>query len=178
MEVWWWDIKNQISCSNVQSFHDTGIDIDWEYPAQRGGVAADKANFVLLLQQLKETLQPIDKLVTIAVGAARQSASVSYNIPEVVKHVDFINLMTYDLHGSWDGVTGLMIHMFKHYILLHLWMLQSRNPQSLVQQLEGFKFGLKRWCLCEVLAVKRMSKGEAHRWNSNLWQNIYVSKRK
>ena len=32
-----------------------GIDIDWEYPvsSDRGGAAADKVNFVLLLQELK-----------------------------------------------------------------------------------------------------------------------------
>lgn len=47
------------------------------------------------------------KLLTIAVAVVEASASLSYDIPNVAKNVDFINLMTYDLHGSWDGVTGI-----------------------------------------------------------------------
>jgi GH18 family chitinase len=33
-----------------------GIDIDWEYPVadDRGGVAEDKANYVLLLKEMRE----------------------------------------------------------------------------------------------------------------------------
>ena len=31
-----------------------GLDIDWEYPAQRGGSPQDKVNFVTLLKEVRE----------------------------------------------------------------------------------------------------------------------------
>jgi hypothetical protein len=64
-------------------------------------------NFILLLKELKKTLAGAGKLLTIAVGATETSASQSYDIPSVAATVDFINLMTYDLHGTWDAKTGI-----------------------------------------------------------------------
>ena len=29
-----------------------------------------------------------------------------YDVPEVVKYVDFLNVMTYDFHGHWEGEVG------------------------------------------------------------------------
>lgn len=81
--------------------------MDWEYPSQRGGnIASDKENFVLLLAELKRTLAPYGKLIAVAVGATEKSASISYDIPKLVEHVDFVNLMAYDMHGSWEPLTG------------------------------------------------------------------------
>lgn len=85
----------------------TGIDVDWEYPAQReGAVDADKDNFILLLAELRQALDLHQKLLSIAVGSSEKSASTSYNIPRMAALVDFVNLMSYDLHGSWDVKTG------------------------------------------------------------------------
>lgn len=71
-------------------------------------MAVDKDNFILLLEELKQVLQPYNKLLTLAVGATEKSASISYDIPKLVRNVDFVNLMSYDLHGSWNSFTGLI----------------------------------------------------------------------
>lgn len=39
-------------------------------------------------------------------ASAEFSASRSYDIPRVSAALHFINVMTYDMHGSWDPYTG------------------------------------------------------------------------
>ncbi len=71
-----------------------------EYPASRGGKPEDKRNFVLLLQELKEAFLPKGYLLTAAVSAGKYFADPAYDIPQVSKYLDIINVMTYDYHGN------------------------------------------------------------------------------
>ncbi|XP_055374479.1 probable endochitinase [Condylostylus longicornis] len=92
----------------VLKYNFDGIDMDWEYPAQRGGdVAVDKANFVNWLKEFRTEVDKHGLLLTAAVASAEFSASQSYDIPKLSKYLDFINIMAYDLHGSWDDITGI-----------------------------------------------------------------------
>jgi len=68
---------------------------------------------VLLLQALKTALSAQGKLLSVAVAASSISASISYDIPNVSANVDFINLMTYDLHSAWDSNTGINAPLFQ-----------------------------------------------------------------
>ncbi|RZC36321.1 Glyco hydro 18 domain containing protein, partial [Asbolus verrucosus] len=82
-----------------------GIDVDWEYPAQRGGKSSDKKNFVDMLKVLRKKLKANGNyLLTIAVGSSPDSSS--YDVSKIVGLVDYINVMTYDFHGASDGKTG------------------------------------------------------------------------
>nr|XP_042910581.1 chitinase-3-like protein 1 isoform X1 [Parasteatoda tepidariorum]XP_042910582.1 chitinase-3-like protein 1 isoform X2 [Parasteatoda tepidariorum] len=83
-----------------------GLDMDWEYPANRGGKPEDKENFVALLRELKAAFASHGYLLTAAVSAGVKTMDTAYNIPEVSKYLDFINVMAYDLHGSWEKVVG------------------------------------------------------------------------
>lgn len=51
-------------------------------------------------------------LLSAAVAAAEASASQSYDIPQVSQYLDFINVMAYDLHGSWDSSVGINAPMY------------------------------------------------------------------
>lgn len=86
------------------------MDVDWEFPVQRDGESArshDKLNFVLLLEAMSKVLRSAGKTLTVAVGATRYRGDISYDVPGIVRNVDFINLMTYDFSGSWDPKTGM-----------------------------------------------------------------------
>lgn len=80
----------------VDEFGIDGIDIDWEYPGSAvAGIsssAADPANFVLLLKEIREAL-PDGHLLTLASGAS----GTGLLFKELLPYVDYINIMAYDL---------------------------------------------------------------------------------
>lgn len=101
-------------CKSLVAFYNLdGIDIDWEYPgyAEHGGTAADKHNFTVLLQQIRDSLtvygNSVNKtfLLSAALGAAASHMSfVEWS--NVAPLLDNINLMSYDFFGSWDPITN------------------------------------------------------------------------
>lgn len=92
-----------------------GIDLDWEYPCwDQAGIKAreeDKFNFTLMLKNLREKLDKVGKkdnkhyLLTIASGAIEE-IMMDMEMSIIHKYLDFINVMTYDLRGSFTNVTG------------------------------------------------------------------------
>ncbi|XP_076235082.1 chitinase-3-like protein 1 [Calliopsis andreniformis] len=91
----------------LEKYHFEGLDVDWEYPSQNGGRKSDKRNFVLLLKELKQAFSSKGYSLSAAVGADSDSAPKSYDIPEISKYLDFINIMTYDFNGNWNHYTGM-----------------------------------------------------------------------
>ncbi|KAB0801555.1 hypothetical protein PPYR_05909 [Photinus pyralis] len=102
-------IISAINLMNQYGFD--GFDIDWEYPAQRGGVPEDKVNFVTLIREFRQALGN-GRVLSIAAGATPSHIVSSYDVSALTHDLDFINVMTYDLHASWDGVTGANAPLF------------------------------------------------------------------
>lgn len=82
-----------------------GIDFDWQYPTLRGGVAADRENFISLLSELRGALDAVGLILTVGVSAVKTSIDSAYDIPSMAQYVDLVNLMTYDFYGAWDPFT-------------------------------------------------------------------------
>nr|ARE59262.1 chitinase 7 [Sogatella furcifera] len=93
----------------LREYKFNGLDIDWEYP--RG--ADDRASYVNLLKELRLAFEGEAKssgqprlLLTAAVPASFEAIAAGYDVPEIAKYLDFINVMTYDFHGQWERQVG------------------------------------------------------------------------
>ncbi|RZB40987.1 chitinase, partial [Asbolus verrucosus] len=93
----------------LREFQFNGLDVDWEYP--RG--ADDRIAYVNLLKELRVAFEGEAKtsgqprlLLTAAVPASFEAIAAGYDVPEIAKYLDFINVMTYDFHGQWERTVG------------------------------------------------------------------------
>jgi chitinase len=89
-----------------------GIDLDWEFPISGGAEGTnyhptDRENHTELFKLFREKLDEIDSnLLLTAAVSGRSYEFWKYNFNEDQKYLNWFNLMSYDLHGSWENVTG------------------------------------------------------------------------
>ncbi|XP_025832277.1 probable chitinase 10 [Agrilus planipennis] len=93
----------------LRDYKFNGLDVDWEYP--RG--AEDRVAYVNLLKELRLAFEGEAKtsgqprlLLTAAVPASFEAIAAGYDVPEISKYLDFVNVMTYDFHGQWERTVG------------------------------------------------------------------------
>ena len=113
-------------------FGADGIDLDWEYPTIAGFPGHtfspdDKAAFTALLQELRTTLGA-QQTITFAAGGFQKFLEESVDWNAVMKLVDYVNLMTYDLVGGFSTRTG-------HHTPLYSTTAQKESTDNCVQYL-------------------------------------------
>lgn len=96
----------------VEKYDLDGVDIDWEYPGQRGEDnifrPEDKQNYTLMFKTLREKLDKLSEKtgkayqITTAVGANLKYIKHT-EMDKAQKYLDYVNLMTYDYFTSGDS---------------------------------------------------------------------------
>lgn len=78
--------------------------MDWEYPAanDRGGVPADRANFPIFMAKVKAAFGSHGYGLTFTAPSSYWYLQ-HFDLPALLQSADWVNIMTYDLHGTWDG---------------------------------------------------------------------------
>ena len=91
-------------------FGTDGIDLDWEYPAIAGFPSHkykpdDKENFTSLVKQLRKKLGKKSE-ITFASGGFTEYVDESIEWKKVMKKVNRVNVMSYDLVNGYSTTTG------------------------------------------------------------------------
>lgn len=75
----------------------------------RQGTPEDYANYPLLCEALRTAFNiagHTDWLITIATSINADTLAQGYNLVSMAPHVDWFNIMSYDIHGAWDSTAG------------------------------------------------------------------------
>ncbi|KAJ5720929.1 glycoside hydrolase family 18 protein [Penicillium malachiteum] len=93
--------KSLINFMSTYGF--TGVDIDWEYPvaSDRNGRAEDFENYPNFLASLKKALSDYKYGLSITLPTSYWYLQ-NFDLTAIEPSVDWFNVMSYDLHGTWD----------------------------------------------------------------------------
>ncbi len=97
----------------VKQYRLDGLDIDWEYPGNRGAGNVfrpeDKTNFTLLLKDLRARMNatPQGRCLQLTVATGASKPYLTRTEPDkFAQYADYINIMTYDFTGFGAKFTG------------------------------------------------------------------------
>jgi chitinase len=114
-----------------------GIDIDWEYPGACGATCnwrdEDTDNFTALMTEFRTQLDNARSgLLLTAAMPAPTVLRDKIDLPRISPSVNWMNLMTYDFHGTWEpnGPTN-------HHANLYANPFDPSNPQLSVDTVVG-----------------------------------------
>ncbi len=102
------------SCiKQITDYGFDGIDVDWEFPGyvRHQGTPADKGNFTLLLQTVRDSLQALGQrtgkyyLLSASLPAAAGHLP-DIEVQKITAILDRLNIMTYDLFGPWGKISN------------------------------------------------------------------------
>ncbi|KAI8244852.1 glycosyl hydrolase family 18 [Colletotrichum sp. SAR 10_96] len=94
-----------------------GVDFDWEYPGadDRGGSEGDGENYTALLTELREAINASGKDYIVTFTAPSSYWYLRhFDLKGMEAQVDWINLMSYDLHGVWDSSNPIGNQVLSH----------------------------------------------------------------
>ncbi|XP_048208099.1 oviduct-specific glycoprotein [Perognathus longimembris pacificus] len=137
-------IASVISLLRTHGFD--GLDLFFLYPGLRGSPISDRWTFLFLIEELlfafkKEALLTNRPrlLLSAAVSGVPHIVQTSYDVYRMGQLLDFISVLSYDLHGSWEKFTGHNSPLFSFpedpkssAYAMNYWRKLSAPPEKLI----------------------------------------------
>ncbi|RVE46554.1 hypothetical protein evm_008789 [Chilo suppressalis] len=145
-----------------------GFDLDWEYPNRRDTVHGvdDIENFSQLVKEMREEFDEYGLILTAAVSSFEASASQSYNVSAISQYLHYVNLMTYDMYGPWETLTG-------HNAGLHKGDFDGSTPREQLFTADvAVEYWLREGCPPEKLALGVPFYGHSFKFQSETNSNV------
>ncbi|CAK4068867.1 unnamed protein product [Aphanomyces euteiches] len=116
--------RRTFAASAVNLMLDLGldfIDIDWEYPVEGGNPSPpvphrpnDIANYVALLQAIRDEFKKLPFQAQLSVASPVGPANYRHwDFAKICNLVDHINVMAYDMAGSWSAYTDHQANLYQ-----------------------------------------------------------------
>ncbi|KAE8453201.1 hypothetical protein EG329_011268 [Mollisiaceae sp. DMI_Dod_QoI] len=128
--------------SFMETYGFDGVDMDWEYPGaeERSGKASDFDNYTKFLGNLRTALGSSGHRYGLSITIPTSYWYMRhFDIVGLSKVIDWFNLMSYDLHGTWDStnkyigsVVGSHTNLTEIDAALELLWRNNINPSQVV----------------------------------------------
>jgi len=82
----------------LKKYDFDGVMIDWQYPKEH-----DIENYVKLLDKFDEKFASTSFVLGITGASLKKDIDDGFNVKKITSYVDFIHVLTFDLHGPWDS---------------------------------------------------------------------------
>ncbi|WP_435839945.1 glycoside hydrolase family 18 protein [Streptomyces chilikensis] len=100
-----------------------GIDLDWEWPGSAGDTDTtfrpeDRKNFTKLVAEFRKQLDALGKRqrehyeLSAFVPTAEAKIDAGFEVPKIMRNLDFVTLQGYDFHVSGEPVTNQQSALF------------------------------------------------------------------
>ncbi|RYO92560.1 hypothetical protein DL766_002359 [Monosporascus sp. MC13-8B] len=154
-----------------------GVDIDWEYPVaeDRNGRPEDYENVVTFMKKIRSRMNDSKRGVSMAIPASYWYLQ-NFDIKALESQVDWFNVMTYDVHGSWDidnKWTGPWVNSHTNMTEIQMGLdLLWRNDISPTKVTMGMAFYSRSFTLtdpgCSSLGCRVSSGGNAGKYSNTV----------
>ena len=79
----------------INTYHLDGIDMDWEHPDE-----GEETLYTALMHTLHDTIKANNRYHLLTTATSGAEKYTRFDLTNSIAYIDYINLMTYDLHSS------------------------------------------------------------------------------
>ena len=102
-------VKKTVKFLELHNFE--GLVLEWHFPVCwqsdcTKGPASDKQGFASLVTELMKAFRPKKLTLGATLSGYKSVIDAAYDVNTLSDNLHFMNIMTYDFRGFWDGQTG------------------------------------------------------------------------